>query len=131
MNFLDALNGLGNLSSRGLFINSCYVHCQSEIQETWFTVDSPMLNKTVSSIFTYDKQSSICSPCFFIAKIMSIWDLALCSCGLSNDIVLVQRIATAVGDWFYGRRAFAAIDCAYPCDSTCHNNVSSDGVSEE
>lgn len=52
MDFLNALNGLGNLSSRGLFINSCFVHCQSEIQETWFAAGSPMLNKTVSDILT-------------------------------------------------------------------------------
>ncbi|XP_042434484.1 pectin acetylesterase 8-like [Zingiber officinale] len=86
MDFLNALNGLGNLSSRGLFINSCFVHCQSEIQETWFAADSPMLNKT--------------------------------------------RIATAVADWFYDRRSIIKIDCPYPCDSTCHNNVSPDEVSE-
>ncbi|KAG6476132.1 hypothetical protein ZIOFF_065368 [Zingiber officinale] len=86
MDFLNALNGLGNLSSRGLFINSCFVHCQSEIQETWFAADSPMLNKT--------------------------------------------RIATAVADWFYDRRPIIKIDCPYPCDSTCHNNVSPDEVSE-
>ncbi|KAG6521890.1 hypothetical protein ZIOFF_019023 [Zingiber officinale] len=86
MNFLDALNGSSDLSSRGLFINSCYIHCQSETQETWFTEDSPMLNKT--------------------------------------------RIATAVGDWFYGRRPFVNIDSPYPCDSTCHTNVSPDDAPE-
>lgn len=47
--FLEALAEQGN-STRGLFINSCFVHCQSETQETWFTSDSPMLgNKTIAN----------------------------------------------------------------------------------
>ncbi|KAK3008488.1 hypothetical protein RJ639_015099 [Escallonia herrerae] len=63
----------------GLFINSCFAHCQSESQDTWFAVDSPrMHNKT---------------------------------------------IAEAVGDWYFGRRVSKEIDCAYPCDSTCHNLI--------
>uniref|UniRef100_A0A453PCP7 Pectin acetylesterase n=1 Tax=Aegilops tauschii subsp. strangulata TaxID=200361 RepID=A0A453PCP7_AEGTS len=33
---------------------------------------------------------------------------------------LSQRIASAVGDWFYGRSWFQKTDCPYPCDSTCH-----------
>ncbi|XP_048127644.1 pectin acetylesterase 9 isoform X4 [Rhodamnia argentea] len=28
----------------GLFINSCFAHCQSELQETWLAVDSPKVN---------------------------------------------------------------------------------------
>ncbi|KAK3017617.1 hypothetical protein RJ639_004851 [Escallonia herrerae] len=63
----------------GLFINSCFAHCQSESQDTWFAVDSPrMHNKT---------------------------------------------IAEAVGDWYFGRRVSKEIDCAYPCDATCHNLI--------
>ncbi|GMH09626.1 hypothetical protein Nepgr_011467 [Nepenthes gracilis] len=46
LEFLAALTGLGRPQSRGLFINSCYAHCQSEIQETWLRSDSPVLNKT-------------------------------------------------------------------------------------
>nr|DAD24961.1 TPA_asm: hypothetical protein HUJ06_026424 [Nelumbo nucifera] len=46
--FLNALSGLGNSSPRGMFINSCYAHCQSEMQETWLRDDSPVLDKTVS-----------------------------------------------------------------------------------
>ncbi|KAL5724771.1 [Wnt protein] O-palmitoleoyl-L-serine hydrolase [Ranunculus cassubicifolius] len=42
--FLNALTGLGN--SRSMFINSCYAHCQSEVQETWLTPDSPVLDNT-------------------------------------------------------------------------------------
>ncbi|XP_058224869.1 pectin acetylesterase 8-like isoform X2 [Rhododendron vialii] len=41
--FLSALTGLGSSSSRGMFINSCYAHCQTEMQETWLRADSPVL----------------------------------------------------------------------------------------
>ncbi|XP_021855902.2 pectin acetylesterase 8 isoform X3 [Spinacia oleracea] len=44
--FLTALSKLGKSPSRGLFINSCYAHCQTETQETWFSHDSPSLHKT-------------------------------------------------------------------------------------
>ncbi|XP_042428825.1 pectin acetylesterase 8-like isoform X1 [Zingiber officinale] len=76
--FLSALPVLEN-SSIGMFINSCYAHCQSGSQDTWLAADSPSLNNT--------------------------------------------PIATAVGDWFYGRTMFQKIDCAYPCDSSCINRV--------
>ncbi|RDX84315.1 Pectin acetylesterase 8, partial [Mucuna pruriens] len=44
--FLRALTVLGNSSSKGMFIDSCYAHCQTEMQETWLRSDSPVLNKT-------------------------------------------------------------------------------------
>ncbi|XP_020248664.1 pectin acetylesterase 8-like isoform X2 [Asparagus officinalis] len=44
--FLAALTEVGNSTSSGLFINSCYIHCQSERQETWFRADSPVLENT-------------------------------------------------------------------------------------
>ncbi|KAL2348777.1 hypothetical protein Fmac_002777 [Flemingia macrophylla] len=44
--FLRALTVLGNSSSKGMFIDSCYTHCQTEMQETWLRSDSPMLAKT-------------------------------------------------------------------------------------
>jgi len=31
----------------GMFINSCFAHCQSELQETWFGDDSPRINNKV------------------------------------------------------------------------------------
>lgn len=45
LEFIDALREVSR-SSTGLFINSCYAHCQTEMQETWFAQDSPVLNKT-------------------------------------------------------------------------------------
>ncbi|CAL5019049.1 unnamed protein product [Urochloa decumbens] len=44
--FLKAVAEQGNSATRGLFINSCFVHCQSESQELWFSSDSPMLGNT-------------------------------------------------------------------------------------
>lgn len=51
LEFLKALNGFGNGNSpsRGMFINSCYSHCQTGIQETWLRNDSPLLGNTVMS----------------------------------------------------------------------------------
>lgn len=80
MSMLSALRLFYEYSSRGgMFINSCFAHCQSESQDTWFADDSPTIdNKT---------------------------------------------IAEAVGDWYFSRRNTKEIDCAYPCDSTCHNII--------
>ncbi|KAI3804558.1 hypothetical protein L1987_26192 [Smallanthus sonchifolius] len=44
--FLKALTGFDNSPSRGMFINSCYSHCQTGIQETWLRNDSPLLGNT-------------------------------------------------------------------------------------
>ncbi|CAN6461360.1 unnamed protein product [Victoria cruziana] len=44
--FLRALQGVDRDPARGMFINSCYAHCQSEMQETWLRSDSPLLDKT-------------------------------------------------------------------------------------
>ncbi|KAL1550747.1 Pectin acetylesterase 9 [Salvia divinorum] len=69
-----------NSTGGGMFINSCFAHCQSESQDTWLALDSPRVhNKT---------------------------------------------IAQAVGDWYFSRRISKEIDCAYPCDSSCHNQLS-------
>ncbi|XP_052211023.1 pectin acetylesterase 8-like isoform X1 [Diospyros lotus] len=43
LKFLAALSRLHNSASRGLFINSCYAHCQTEMQETWLMPGSPLL----------------------------------------------------------------------------------------
>ncbi|KAK9699093.1 hypothetical protein RND81_08G152300 [Saponaria officinalis] len=47
--FLGALSSLGDNPSRGLYINSCYCHCQSGTQETWLRNDSPLLDNTMIS----------------------------------------------------------------------------------
>ncbi|KAJ6813085.1 pectin acetylesterase 8-like isoform X1 [Iris pallida] len=46
MEFLNALAAIKSSPSRGMYINSCYAHCQSEMQETWLSADSPVLGGT-------------------------------------------------------------------------------------
>ncbi|KAL1288693.1 hypothetical protein AAHE18_20G002600 [Arachis hypogaea] len=77
--FIKALSGVQNSPSKGMFIDSCYIHCQTEMQESWFKTDAPQLANTT--------------------------------------------IAKAVGDWFYDRKPFQHIDCAFPCNPTCELTV--------
>lgn len=76
---LNAIMGFSVPHRNGLFLNSCFAHCQSERQDTWFADDSPILGR--------------------------------------------KSIAIAVGDWFFDRSRINLIDCAYPCDNSCHNLV--------
>ncbi|KAM0949524.1 putative pectinacetylesterase/NOTUM [Dioscorea sansibarensis] len=46
LKMLDALRLFTNSSKGGMYINSCFAHCQSELQTTWFTPDSPTLQNT-------------------------------------------------------------------------------------
>ncbi|KMZ61688.1 hypothetical protein ZOSMA_50G01060 [Zostera marina] len=78
--FLKAVEKIEHVSSKGMFINSCYAHCQSGIQETWLAKGSP--------------------------------------------VVANSSISKAVGDWYMDRDQVRIIDCPYPCDSTCHNDIS-------
>lgn len=66
--FLSALAGLGNSTSRGMFINSCYAHCQTEMQETWLRNDSPLLgNKVTNYIIIRTRHFHLISPyCYSI-----------------------------------------------------------------
>ncbi|XVF52210.1 hypothetical protein PTKIN_Ptkin05aG0001000 [Pterospermum kingtungense] len=43
---LSALTGAGSSSSRGMFIDSCYAHCQAGKQITWLTDNSPTVGGT-------------------------------------------------------------------------------------
>lgn len=46
---LNALKGFSMGPENGLFINSCFAHCQSERQDTWFGSDSPAIaNKGIA-----------------------------------------------------------------------------------
>ncbi|XP_074572522.1 pectin acetylesterase 10-like [Curcuma longa] len=76
---INAVRDFSGWGKNGLFLNSCFAHCQSERQDTWYTSNSPLLGH--------------------------------------------KRIATNVGDWFFERGQVIAVDCAYPCDSTCHHIV--------
>lgn len=46
---LNALKTFSLAAENGLFINSCFAHCQSERQDTWFGSDSPAIgNKGIA-----------------------------------------------------------------------------------
>ena len=45
---LNAVKQFSMSKQNGLFINSCFAHCQSERQDTWFADDSPVIGKKVS-----------------------------------------------------------------------------------
>lgn len=76
---LNAIKGFSMSKRNGLYIDSCFAHCQSEGQDMWLSKNSPHIGN--------------------------------------------KRIAPAVGNWYFDRAGCKAIDCAYPCDKTCHNLV--------
>ncbi|KAG2323221.1 hypothetical protein Bca52824_016434 [Brassica carinata] len=76
---VNLISGFTKPSKNGVFINSCFTHCQAENQDTWYSKNSPAVKN--------------------------------------------KRIAVAVGDWFFERRGAKLIDCPYPCDKTCRNEV--------
>ncbi|KAI3690369.1 hypothetical protein L2E82_48393 [Cichorium intybus] len=47
--FLGTVSAIGNSSSEGMFINTCYTHCQSEDQSAWFgNPTSKLYDKTIA-----------------------------------------------------------------------------------
>lgn len=42
--FLKALSELKQMKGGGMFINSCYIHCQTWMSETWHSPNSPRIN---------------------------------------------------------------------------------------
>ncbi|PPD81019.1 hypothetical protein GOBAR_DD22045 [Gossypium barbadense] len=47
---LSVINGFSMSNQNGLFINSCFAHCQSERQDTWYANDSPRIgNKAIAA----------------------------------------------------------------------------------
>ncbi|GAV87416.1 PAE domain-containing protein, partial [Cephalotus follicularis] len=44
---LNAIKGFSMSRQNGLFINSCFAHCQTERQDTWFADDSPVIRNKV------------------------------------------------------------------------------------
>lgn len=41
---INGLHGFSSFTKSGFFINSCFAHCQSERQDTWFGTDSPVID---------------------------------------------------------------------------------------
>lgn len=44
---LNAVRDFSRSRQNGLFINSCFAHCQSERQDTWFANDTPLIANKV------------------------------------------------------------------------------------
>ncbi|CAH8388572.1 unnamed protein product [Eruca vesicaria subsp. sativa] len=51
---LRAVEEFSNARKNGLFINSCFAHCQTEKQDTWFADDSPVINKKAVAVAVGD-----------------------------------------------------------------------------
>lgn len=52
---LTALRDFYQNSTRdGMYINSCFTHCQSETQDTWFAAGSPRIHNKVGEIHFSD-----------------------------------------------------------------------------
>ncbi|XP_028081199.1 pectin acetylesterase 12-like [Camellia sinensis] len=47
------LEGFSTSEENGLFINSCFAHCQTERQDTWFADDSPLVGNKVQLMCGY------------------------------------------------------------------------------
>ena len=47
---LKAVSGFSRAGKNGLFINSCFSHCQTERQDTWFAQDSPHIGNKVCPV---------------------------------------------------------------------------------
>lgn len=45
---LNSLKSFTAYPQTGLFINSCFAHCQTERQDTWFADDSPVIGNKVN-----------------------------------------------------------------------------------
>jgi hypothetical protein len=44
---LNSVKGFSGSGQNGVFINSCFAHCQSERQDTWYSGNSPRLGNKV------------------------------------------------------------------------------------
>ncbi|KAF7818040.1 pectin acetylesterase 12-like [Senna tora] len=51
---LNAIKGFSRSNENGLFINSCFCHCQSERQDTWLADDSPVIGKKAIALAVGD-----------------------------------------------------------------------------
>lgn len=120
LQFLSAISGLNASPSKGLFVDSCYAHCQTEMQETWLRDDSPVLGQTVRAYFFFYLHTL---TLFIVEYIKVNFSYNSMPFVFPHNKYVLQTIAKAVGDWYFDRSPFKKIDCPYPCNPTCHNRV--------
>ncbi|THU55159.1 hypothetical protein C4D60_Mb11t03620 [Musa balbisiana] len=115
---LKALESFEGSQNGGMFINSCFTHCQSELQEAWFGPNSPRLhNKTIAEVvgdWYFDRGMAKEVDCPYP-----------CDSTCDDLIPSNQTIAEVVGDWYFDRGMAKEVDCPYPCDSTCDDLIPS------
>lgn len=63
---LNAVKDFSMSSENGLFINSCFAHCQSERQDTWFADDSPLLDNQVFPSKNLLLSENDCDGCILV-----------------------------------------------------------------
>ena len=51
---VQVVRGFSNSPKNGVFLNSCFAHCQSERQDTWFSDNSPLIGNKVQFIHVFD-----------------------------------------------------------------------------
>ncbi|KAK6121259.1 hypothetical protein DH2020_045033 [Rehmannia glutinosa] len=70
---LSAVKGFAASRQNGLFLNSCFAHCQSERQDTWFADDSPIINNKPVAIavgdWFFDRSSIKAIDCAYPRKV--------------------------------------------------------------
>jgi len=134
---LNVIKDFARANQNGLFINSCFSHCQTERQDTWFADNSPVIRNKVSLALWTNALSlkNIDSPVetnnvggyrWFFDMLLhnsDCWLLLLIWYNIVVILMNVQAIALAVGDWYFDRAGVKVIDCPYPCDNTCHHLI--------
>lgn len=100
-----SVKGFSGSRSNGVFLSSCFAHCQSEQLGTWNTKPggSPTIQNKVKTIHNTPGTSN-------------------CWIFMCSD-VRAQGISKSVGDWYFDRAEVKAVDCRYPCDNTCHHII--------
>lgn len=61
---LQDIEEFSTSNQNGLFINSCFAHCQTERQDTWFANDAPMVKGKVCPATLHVFSSMIDTICF-------------------------------------------------------------------
>ncbi|KAM2954429.1 hypothetical protein FF1_032708 [Malus domestica] len=125
---LKALTEFQKNTEGGMFINSCYIHCQTWITETWHSPTSPRINnKTIAESVGawYFSQNVVKQTDFPFPSHPTCYHINLTA--LSPFFIELKKtsnfltIAESVGDWYFGRNAVKQIDCPFPCNPTCYH----------
>ncbi|KAH1198963.1 Pectin acetylesterase 5 [Glycine max] len=125
---LKAVNEFQQRKEIGMFIDSCFVHCQTEMEVTWHSPNSPKINDKVEALeeiynIRVGKRLAATgsTPA---AKGNTVKDHMDLHMPIEENRIasLIQTIAESVGDWYFDREAVKRIDCSsFSCNPTCHN----------